>query len=203
MGEDHSTMTSIGEERSSSPSENSTTSTAIRPQHSILRKGTTTAAARARGESTSRPGRHVDFSLGMSSISSSDVMGDVYTDRRPLRVDEIVRTVNRETAERRIREQDESRATASQDCPGPLSPSADSQGRREGRLSQDSRRSEGRPSYSSSVNRGRLLSRFGHSHERHEQDHLMEQGQYELETHPGSVSRSLSRPSSSHNHGVS
>ena len=200
MGESHSTITSIGEERSSSPSENSTASTAIRPQHSILRKGATTAAARARGESTSRPDRHVDFSLGMSSISSGDVMGDVYNDRRPLRVDEIVRTVNRETAERRIREQDESRAAASQGSPGPLS---DPQNRREGRLSQDSRRSEGRPSYSASVNRGRLLSRFGHTHERHEQDHLMEQGQYELETHPGSVGRSLSRPSSSHNHGNS
>jgi hypothetical protein len=61
-------------------------------------------------------------------------MGDVYTDRRPLRVDEIVRTVNRETAERRIREQDESRAAASQHC---HSPSVNPQGRQEGGLSQD------------------------------------------------------------------
>lgn len=198
-GEGHSTITPIEEERSSSPPENSATSTAIRPQHSILRKGAATAAARARGESTSRPGRHVDFSLGMSSISSGDVMGDVYTDRRPSRVDEIVRTVNRETAERRIREQDESRASTSQDSHGPLSPSVDPHGRLD-RSSQDSRRSEGRPSYSASANRGRLLSRLGQSRERSEQDHLMEQGQYELETHPGSVSRSLSRPSTSHDH---
>ena len=109
-------------------------------------------------------------------------MGDVYTDRRPLRVDEIVRTVNHETAERRIREQDESRAAASGMNP---------QGRQEGGLSQD--QSEGYPSYYASVGRDRLLSRFGHSRERVEPDHLMEQGQYRHEAYP--VTRSRSHPS--------
>jgi small-conductance mechanosensitive channel len=74
-------------------------------QPSILRKGMTTAAARARGESaTSR--KHVDFSLGMRDVSSGDVMGDVFEDRTR-RVDDIVRTANRETAERRIQEEEE------------------------------------------------------------------------------------------------
>ena len=73
-------------------------------QPSILRKGMNTAAARARGQSTSR--KHVDFSLGMSNLSSNDIMGDVFEDRG-VRVDNVVRTANRETAERRIQEETE------------------------------------------------------------------------------------------------
>ncbi|PYH93932.1 hypothetical protein BO71DRAFT_419684 [Aspergillus ellipticus CBS 707.79] len=85
---------------------------------SILRRGMDTAAARARGDST--VGRkHVDFSLGMQNISSGDIMGDVFDDRRAhTQVDDVVRNANRETAERRIQEEEEeserlSRASAS------------------------------------------------------------------------------------------
>ncbi|THC94658.1 hypothetical protein EYZ11_005843 [Aspergillus tanneri] len=75
---------------------------------SILRKGATTAAARARGD-TMQSRKHVDFSLGMRDVSSSDVMGDVFEDRAQ-RVDDVVRFTNRETAERRIQEEEEEEA---------------------------------------------------------------------------------------------
>ncbi|PYI09682.1 hypothetical protein BO78DRAFT_394862 [Aspergillus sclerotiicarbonarius CBS 121057] len=77
-------------------------------QHSILRKGMDTAAARARGDSMLTR-KHVDFSLGMRDISSGDVMGDVFEDRRT-RVDDVVRMANRETTERRIQEEEEEEA---------------------------------------------------------------------------------------------
>ncbi|GAM33928.1 MS ion channel protein [Talaromyces pinophilus] len=98
----------ILEERGPNLPENSayTSSSAapVRPQHSILRKGSMTAAARARGESLSRPGRHVDFSLGTTALSANDLMGDVFEDRTPSRLEEVVRNANREAMERRIRD---------------------------------------------------------------------------------------------------
>lgn len=47
------------------------------PAHSILRNSST----RPRGESLAAMGRRVDFSLGMSSIQSCDMPGDVFEDR--------------------------------------------------------------------------------------------------------------------------
>ena len=41
---------------------------------------------RPRGESASSMSKRVDFSLGMKDISSGNLMGDVYEDRRPLQV---------------------------------------------------------------------------------------------------------------------
>ncbi|KAJ5900089.1 hypothetical protein N7495_004833 [Penicillium taxi] len=78
-----------------------TEKSSMRTHPSILRKGMNVAAARARGESFSR--KHVDFSLGMSNLSSGDVMGDVFEDNGP-RMNDVVRTVNRENAERRMQE---------------------------------------------------------------------------------------------------
>lgn len=52
---------------------------------SILRNraGTASTASRQRGESISAMGKRVDFSLGMSAISSGADFGDVYDDPRP------------------------------------------------------------------------------------------------------------------------
>lgn len=98
--------TPIGDHHGYAP-ENTGFSSATR-HPSILRKGMNTAAARARGDSMlSR--KHVDFSLGMRDISSGDVMGDVFEDRRA-RVEDIVRTTNRENTERRIQEEEEEEA---------------------------------------------------------------------------------------------
>lgn len=92
--------------------ENTGTSSGSAVRHpSILRKGMDTANARARGQSVSR--KHVDFSLGMSNLSSNDIMGDVFEDRT-VRVDDFVRTTNRETAERRIQEEAEEEERRSQ-----------------------------------------------------------------------------------------
>ncbi|KAJ5641305.1 hypothetical protein N7490_005305 [Penicillium lividum] len=107
----------IGTDSSSIQDNTATTSGAATRQHSILRRGADTAAARARGTSTSR--KHVDFSLGMSNLSSNDVMGDVFEDRS-VRLDNVVRSANREAAERRMQdvaeeeEERKSRASSSQ-----------------------------------------------------------------------------------------
>ncbi|KAJ5592009.1 uncharacterized protein N7459_002378 [Penicillium hispanicum] len=82
--------------------ENTGTSSGSAARHpSILRKGMNTVAARNRGESVSR--KHVDFSLGMANMSSNDIMGDVFEDRG-VRINDVVRTANRDTAERRVQE---------------------------------------------------------------------------------------------------
>ncbi|OJJ53810.1 hypothetical protein ASPSYDRAFT_50559 [Aspergillus sydowii CBS 593.65] len=85
--------------------ENSGTSSGVQPRPSILRRGMDTAAARSRGEPISR-NKHVDFSLGMSDISSNDIMGDVFEDRGSTsgHVDEVVRNANKQAADRRMQE---------------------------------------------------------------------------------------------------
>ncbi|KAJ5183892.1 hypothetical protein N7492_001508 [Penicillium capsulatum] len=122
--------------------ENTGTSTSTAVRHpSILRKGMNTATARARGQSTSR--KHVDFSLGMSNLSSNDVMGDVFEDRG-VRIDDVVRNANRETAERRIQEEAEEEERRSQ--------ASSSRHRRPSNLSapsQDARPSTEAPSFRS------------------------------------------------------
>ncbi|KAJ5801918.1 uncharacterized protein N7503_004368 [Penicillium pulvis] len=104
----------IGQGSSSLQDNTAATSGSATRQHSILRKGMDTAAARARGASTSR--KHVDFSLGMANMSSNDVMGDVFEDRG-VRIDSVVRSANREAAERRMQgvaeEEEERRSRAS------------------------------------------------------------------------------------------
>jgi small-conductance mechanosensitive channel len=50
---------------------------------SILRNRNGSSNSRNRGESISQMGKRVDFSLGMSSISSGADFGDVYEDRKP------------------------------------------------------------------------------------------------------------------------
>ena len=50
---------------------------------SILRNRNSSAASRQRGESISQMGRRVDFSLGMSAISSGADFGDVYDKPKP------------------------------------------------------------------------------------------------------------------------
>lgn len=104
-GDDHHQVEEIpiGDDSTPLP-ENTATSTGVATRHhSILRKGMDTAAARARGQSTSR--KHVDFSLGMSNLSSNDIMGDVFEDR-DTRIDDIVRKTNREATEKRIQEEE-------------------------------------------------------------------------------------------------
>lgn len=173
----------ILEERDPNLPENSayTSSSAapIRPQHSILRKGSMTAAARARGESLSRPGRHVDFSLGTNALSANDLMGDVFEDRTPSRLEEVVRNANREAMERRIRDD----AAASRESLSSASRAAAAAADRQSRASMESRSSfaAGRPSQSSSMGRsgGGFLARLGSQHSRvrsTDSDDLMEQG---------------------------
>lgn len=91
----------IGEDSAALSENTAMTSGSAMRNPSILRKGMKTAAARARGASTSR--KHVDFSLGMSNMSSNDIMGDVFEDRS-IRIEDVVRSSNREAAERRMQE---------------------------------------------------------------------------------------------------
>jgi small-conductance mechanosensitive channel len=59
---------------------------------SILRNRNGSSTSRHRGETISQMGKRVDFSLGMSSISSGADFGDVYEDRRPKLPPSIVMT---------------------------------------------------------------------------------------------------------------
>jgi hypothetical protein len=91
--------------------ENTGSSSGIQQGHPILRRG----IGRSRGESTHK-NKHVDFSLGMSDISSNDIMGDVFEDRgSTVHVDEVVRSANQHAAERRMQEIGEEEGIASQD----------------------------------------------------------------------------------------
>lgn len=159
----------IGQESASMP-ENTGTSSAIR-QPSILRKGMNTAAARARGQSTSR--KHVDFSLGMSNMSSNDIMGDVFEDRG-VRVDDVVRTTNREAQERRIQEALEEEEEERQSHASSSRMSL--RNRRPSNLSGPSRPSVDAPSFKSgtSSTRNRFFRHRGSVS--HDRDDLMEQG---------------------------
>ncbi|PGH08875.1 hypothetical protein AJ80_07747 [Polytolypa hystricis UAMH7299] len=128
------------------------TSTGIQQYPSILRnRAGTTSSTRSRTGSASK---HVDFSLGMRDVSASDDnMSDVFEDRTKTQFHDIMRAVNRETAERRAQEQRdrdearlaslESERTGASQKPG-------------GTLFAKSR-----SSVSSSLQRGRFLSRLG------------------------------------------
>jgi small-conductance mechanosensitive channel len=153
--------------------ENSGSSTGVSGrQHSILRKGMNTAARRAQGQPASR--KHVDFSLGMSSMSSGDIMGDVFEDRSP-QIEDIVRSTNRETAERRIQEEaeeeEERRSATSSRTSKHRRPSNTSAFSPSGRPSTDAHSVR---SAASTVSRNRFFrhrSSISHNHE-----DMMEQG---------------------------
>jgi hypothetical protein len=161
------------EDNASALPENSGSSTGISGrQHSILRKGMDTAAARARGQSSSR--KHVDFSLGMSSMSSGDIMGDVFEDRS-VQIEDIVRASNREAAERRIQEEaeeeEERRSRTSSRTSKSRRPS------RQSALSPSGRPSTDAPSVRSgvsSISRNRFFRH--HSSISHNHEDMMEQG---------------------------
>lgn len=130
---------------------------------SILRKGMTTANARARGQSISSR-KHVDFSLGMRDVSAEDVMGDVFEARSPTAqsaVRQVIaeRRLQEEEAERRSTDSARQRAAASRsnlDVPSQAT---------EGRRSTESQLS--------SMSRNRFFRHRSHSTR---QEDLMEQG---------------------------
>ncbi|KAJ5781355.1 Mechanosensitive ion channel MscS [Penicillium paradoxum] len=148
---------------------------------SILRKGINTASARARGPSVSQR-KHVDFSLGMSNMASNDVMGDVFEDRG-LRIDDVVRTANRDAAERRIQEEAEEEEER-------RSRTSSSRHRRPSNLSAPSNKDDGHPSADANSFRSgqSSLSRNRFFHHRssvgQDRDDLMEQGRSAEPTPP-------------------
>jgi small-conductance mechanosensitive channel len=156
------------------PEDTGTSSSSAVRRPSILRKGMNTATARARGPSMSQR-KHVDFSLGMSNMASNDIMGDVFEDRS-VRIDDVVRTANRDAAERRIQEENEEEEER-------RSRTSSSRHRRPSNLSVPTNKEEGRRSTDahsfrsgqSSISRNRF---FHHrSSVSHERDDLMEQGE--------------------------
>ncbi|KAJ5874970.1 Mechanosensitive ion channel MscS [Penicillium soppii] len=161
--------------------ENTGTSNSSAVRHpSILRKGMNTATARARGPSISQR-KHVDFSLGMSNMASNDIMGDVFEDRG-VRIDDVVRTANRDAAERRIQEETEEEEEERR------SRTSSSRHRRPSNLSAPTNPEEGRRSTDAhSFRSGKSsLSRNRFFHHRssisHERDDLMEQGRSDAPT---------------------
>ncbi|KAJ5153581.1 Mechanosensitive ion channel MscS [Penicillium coprophilum] len=162
--------------------ENTGTSSSSAARHpSILRKGMHTANARARGPSVSQR-KHVDFSLGMSNMASNDVMGDVFEDRGVV-VEDVVRTANRDAAERRIQEENEDEEER-------RSSRTSSRNRRPSNMSVPSNNDAGRRSNDAhSFRSGQSsLSRNRFFHHRssmsHDRDDLMEQGRFAEPTPP-------------------
>ncbi|TVY84752.1 putative MscS family protein [Lachnellula suecica] len=66
-----------------SPATSNPTAQPLNTHASILRNRAGTSTSRQRGESISAMGRRVDFSLGMSAISSGADYGDVFDDPKP------------------------------------------------------------------------------------------------------------------------
>ncbi|KAK2764562.1 hypothetical protein FQN54_009257 [Arachnomyces sp. PD_36] len=159
--------------------ENKGTSTGLQKQASILRnRSAATRSARA----GSGPPKHVDFSLGMQDQSNEDIVSDVYWDRGPSKVSDVVRRANREGAEKRIREEEERTSMSGGSSVQPVKsldvPSV-------GVGSRTSKDSQRRPSYSSSTRRNRFFPRLGSTSSREQissrdgpDDDLMEQGRF-------------------------
>lgn len=105
-------------------------------------------------------------------------MGDVFEDRTPSRLEEVVRNANREALERQIREDD----VASRESMNSSRAAAAERQSSRSRVSMESRGSAaGRPSLSSSTSHRapRFLTRLGSQHSRvksNDSDDLMEQG---------------------------
>ncbi|OJD21866.1 hypothetical protein ACJ73_06789 [Blastomyces percursus] len=180
-------------------------STGVSHHPSILRnRSVTTSSTRSRGESVSK---HVDFSLGMSELSAADSMSDVHADRQGRnRVNEVILNANRESAERRRREQEEAEAQRRLDSLEQSRSHASSRtsiDSHPSRLAGPASRSPSRGSISSSIHRNRLLSRLGGSHSVSSREgrgglhsraedpevaetELMEQGRYNPTRHNGS-----------------
>ncbi|PGH05925.1 hypothetical protein GX51_02706 [Blastomyces parvus] len=170
-------------------------STGISHHPSILRnRSGTTSSSGGRRESVSK---HVDFSLGMSEHSAADSMSDVHEDRQGKnRVNDIILNANRESAERRRRDQEEAEAQRRLDSlersrsHATTRTSVDSH---PSRLAGPAARSPSRGSISSSMHRNRLFPRLRGSHSVSSRDgrggshsgdpesaqtELMEQGRY-------------------------
>ncbi|KAJ6010246.1 hypothetical protein N7522_005262 [Penicillium canescens] len=157
---------------------------------SILRKGMNTATARARGPSVSQR-KHVDFSLGMSNMASNDIMGDVFEDRG-VRVDDVVRSANRDATERRMQEVTEEEEER-------RSRTSSSRHRRPSNLSAPSKDGGRRSTDAHSFRSGQSsLSRNRFFHHRsnlsQDRDDLMEQGRSDLPPPPASVPGSKEHP---------
>ena len=148
--------------------------TGLRSQHSILRRGSNVATARARGESSLRPVRHVDFSLGMSNVASSDIMGNVFEDSPQERLGSVVRQAN-ESTERRIREEEEAVRAASRDRRDSVTSST----RVGGGLMRSRTSTESRTSAMiHPVHQNRVLSRLGSTRTRNDHTSDVELGRY-------------------------
>lgn len=108
-------------------------------------------------------------------------MGDVFEGPDPSRLEEVARSANRETLDRRIREDDVgSRESFSSRGTGSLLRHQRNQGQHHARSSMELSRidSVGRLSESSSVSGSRILSRLGsHTRVKSDTDDLMEQYQ--------------------------
>ena len=135
----------------------------VRNHPSILRnRGQSTTSYRSRGESVSAMAKRVDFSLGMSGVSSGDMLSDVYQERIRTRVPDAVREAEERDRQRRISEadeKDESRATGRSTSKDETQNQAQASGGLRARSSQDA---ETRPSMSSdTTHRNRFLGRFG------------------------------------------
>jgi small-conductance mechanosensitive channel len=78
----------------------------------ISRTSGSTITRRPRGESLAQMSRRVDFSLGMSDVSSSDITGDVYSDRQRVRLPPSLSPSHEEASASRGRSKERNRASS-------------------------------------------------------------------------------------------
>lgn len=150
---------------------------------SILRHPSTGQLGRPRGESVSHMSKHVDFSLGMSKMSTAEFMGEDDDYRSPNRYQAIIRESNLENDERRRRESETIARSSSRELPrGSTDSNPKMSGgifRRGTNLSTFSTRPRGESVSSQATHHNRFLSRLRHDGRSAEiaRDSLAEEGQ--------------------------
>lgn len=156
----------------------------VQPHSSILRHQPSTGhLGRARGQSVSNMSKHVDFSLGMSKMSTAEFMGEDEDYRSPSRYREIIRESNLESDEKRRRESETMARSTSRDLPrGSTDSNPKMSGgifRRSTNLSTFSTRPRGESVSSQATHHNRFLSRLRHDGRSTEiaRDSLAEEGQ--------------------------
>lgn len=176
-------------------------------QPSILRNRSV-SSRRPRADSVG-PSRHVDFSLGMSSLQQDDIVPDVLEDRGPGRLARIIRSVNNEESQREERDKQMERK---------MERSTSRAAKSGGRSSHDepdlarvasrgSNTSASRPSIASSLRPRFLSRRLGHDSPHSgafsaaNGDEDLEQGRFDINEPKTTVSNSnLRRAATSYPH---
>lgn len=147
---------------------------------SILRRHPSTGQlGRPRGESMANMSKHVDFSLGMSNMSTAEFLGEDEDYRSPSRYKEVIREANQANDRERQAEETAARSTSREHPHHSRESSPHMSGGIFRRSTNLSTRARGESVSSQQTHRNRFLGRLGHPHRSLEmtRDSLAEEGQ--------------------------